>query len=170
MSAPHAKAAADLASDNAELRFLDMEDTARQVGASAVRALGPDIKRKAVEPIVPLADAAARLHRGGGDPVEDEPQATDVMGLSETRLGSALVAQREEEALVACGFGPEPRRARRKRLLGRRDARERLVLDRDLLRRILRHIHTLSDDEGDWVADQHRAVVCEGRAPRHKHR
>src|ERR1700747_148478 len=62
MPALHAEAAADLAGDDAELRFRDLQDAARELGARAVWALGPDIKREAAKPIVPLADAAARLH------------------------------------------------------------------------------------------------------------
>ena len=135
-----------------------------------MRALGPDIKREAAEPIVPLADAAARLHCRGGNSVEDELQATDVIGPGKTRLDGALVAEREEEAFVTRGFCPELRRVGQKRLLGRHDAGERLVLDRDPLRRILREIDTLGDDKGDRVANQHRAVLGEGRARRHEHR
>jgi hypothetical protein len=106
----HAEAAAHLAGDDAELRFPDMEDTARHVGTRTVRALGPDMKREAAEPIIPVADAAARLHRGSGDAVEDEFEAGDVMSPGETRLDGALVAQREKEALVIGAFRPELRR------------------------------------------------------------
>src|SRR6266446_10394098 len=90
----------------------DVQDAARHVGARGVRALGPDIKREPAEPIIPVADAAARLHRGGGDAVEDELEAADVMGLGEGCLDGALVAEREEEALVIMAFRPELRRAR----------------------------------------------------------
>jgi hypothetical protein len=72
-----------------------------------VRALGPDIKREAADPVVPLADAAARLHRGGGDAVEDEFETADVIGSGEGRLDRALVAEREEEALVIPALPPE---------------------------------------------------------------
>src|SRR5271157_4432597 len=107
MAALHAEAAANLAGNDAELRFRDVQDTPRDLGARAVRALGPDIKREAAEPIVPLADAAARLHRRGGNAVEDELEAADVMSPREGRLDGALVAEREEEALVVAAFRPE---------------------------------------------------------------
>jgi|ERR1700758_3908186 hypothetical protein len=107
MSPLHAEAAADLAGDDAELGFRDAEDAARQVGARGMRALGPDIERVAAEPVVPFADAAARLHRCGGDAVEDELEAGDVMCPGEGRLDGALVAEREEETLVVTAFRPE---------------------------------------------------------------
>src|SRR6266446_2963861 len=90
----------------------DVQDAARHVGARGVRALGPDIKREPAEPIVPLANAAARLHRRGGDAVEDELEAANVMSLGEARLDGALVAERKEEAFVVMAFRPELRRAR----------------------------------------------------------
>jgi hypothetical protein len=77
MPALHAKAAADLAGDDSELGFRDVQDAARQVSACGVRALGPDTERKAGEAIIPIADHAARLHRHGGNPVEDEFEAAD---------------------------------------------------------------------------------------------
>jgi len=72
--------------------FRDVEDTAGHVGACGVRALGADIKREPAEPIIPFANAAARLHRGGSDPVEDELEAGDVMSSGKGRLNGALVA------------------------------------------------------------------------------
>jgi len=72
MPALHAKAAADLAGDDAKLRFRDVEDAAGHVGPCGVWALGADIERETSQMIVPFADAAARLHRGGGDAVEDK--------------------------------------------------------------------------------------------------
>ena len=95
MPALHAKAAADLTGDDAELGFGDVEDAASHVGPCGVRALGADIERETSEPIVPLADAAARLHRGGGDAIE--AQASDVVSPGEGRLDCGLVANREEE-------------------------------------------------------------------------
>jgi hypothetical protein len=106
----HAKAAADLAGNDPQLRFRDMEDAARQVGARRVRALRPDRKGKVPKPIVPLADTAARLHSRGDNGVEDELHATDMVGLGETRRDGALVTQGEGETLVAAGFCPELRR------------------------------------------------------------
>ena len=109
MRALHAEAAADLAGDDAELRFRDVEDTAGHVGACGVRALCADIEREAAEVIVPLGDATARLHRGGSDPIEDEFDAGDVMSFGESRLDRELVAEREKEALVVIAFRPELR-------------------------------------------------------------
>jgi len=77
------------------LGFGDVEDAASHVGPCGVRALGADIRRETSEPIVPLADAAARLHRGGGDAIE--AQASDVVSPGEGRLDCGLVANREEE-------------------------------------------------------------------------
>jgi hypothetical protein len=65
-----------------------------------------------VEPVVPVADDAARLHRRGGDAVEDELEAGDMMGPGKGRLDRALVAQREEEALVVGAFRPQLWRVR----------------------------------------------------------
>src|SRR5262249_34468724 len=79
----HTEVATDLAGDDAQLGFQDVQDAARHISACGVRALSPDIKREASQPIVPFADAAARLHRSGGDPVEDELEASDMMRLGE---------------------------------------------------------------------------------------
>jgi hypothetical protein len=48
--------------------------------------------------------------------------------------------------------------------------RQRLVLDGDALRRVLREIGALGDDEGDRVAYEHRPVPRKGRARRNEHR
>src|SRR5262249_53254953 len=72
MRALHAKAPADLTGDDTQLRLRDVQDAAREVGARGVWTLGPDIEREAAEPVVPVADNAARLHRRRGDAVEDE--------------------------------------------------------------------------------------------------
>src|SRR5215472_2476289 len=106
MPALHAEAAADLAGDDAELGFRNVQDATRHVGARGVRALGPDIKREAAKPVVPLADNAARLHRGGGDAVEDELESSDVMGLGKGSIDRALVTEREQETLVVMALRP----------------------------------------------------------------
>src|SRR6516162_3213425 len=111
MPALHAKAAADLAGDDAQLGFRDVQNAARQVGARRVWALSPDIEREAAEPVVPVADNAARLHRRGGDAVEDEPEPGDVMSSGEGRLDRQLVSEREEETLVVAAFRPQLWRA-----------------------------------------------------------
>ena len=107
MPALHAKAAADIAGDDAELGFRDVQNAARQLGARAVRALGPDIEREATKAIVLFADAAARLHRGGGHAVEDELQAGDVVGPGKPGLNRAPVAEDKEKALVVPAFRPQ---------------------------------------------------------------
>jgi len=92
------------------------------------------------------------------------------MGLGEGCLDGALVAEREEEALVVMAFRPELRRARGQRLFRCGDGKKRLVFDRNPLGRVLGEIDALGDDKGDGVADEHRAVLRERRARRHEHR
>ncbi len=68
----HAKAAADVAGDDAHLALRHLEDLARQFRAVAVGALQGRVDRVMVGRGVVVADAAARLHRGRSHPVDDE--------------------------------------------------------------------------------------------------
>ena len=170
MPAFHAEAAADIAGDDAHLRLGNVEDAPRHIGAGAVRPLRAEIERVAAEPVVILADAAARLHRRRGDAVEDEFLARHMMRLGEGGIDRAPVAQREEETFIVAALVPQFGRALCQGLIRGGDRWQRLVLDGDALGRVLGEIDRLGDDEGDGIADQHRPAVRQRGPRRHEHR
>src|SRR6202043_522006 len=92
-------------------------------------------------------------HAVGGDPVDRDAGADDARRTGERRLDRRLVAGLVEEGLVAGIVGPYRRRAGSEGGVGRDDGRQRLVVDRDPLGRVLCLLDGLGDEEGDWIAD-----------------
>ena len=115
---------------------------------------------------VVVADRAARLHRRGGDPIDDELAADDARGGGEGSFGRGAVADLMHEADVVGAIRPDLGRAGRERAFGRDDGRERLVLDLDQLGRVNRLVAALGDDKGDVIADPAHGIGDEGREAR----
>ena len=143
-----------------------LEDLIGERRARAVRRLDGAADGVAVVIRVVMADAAARLHRVGGDAVDHGAVAHDVVGLGEGGIDRRLVADLVEERLVAGIVVPHRGRAGRQRRLGGDDRRQRLVIDRDELGRVLRLVQRLGDDEGDGLADIAHALVRQNRLRR----
>ena len=65
----HAKAAADIAGDDADAAFRHVQDLMRQDLADAVHVLRAAVERPAASAGIVVGNAAARLHCDGGDAV-----------------------------------------------------------------------------------------------------
>ena len=118
---------------------------------------------------VVVADAAARLHGGGGDPVDHEAVLDHVVGLGEGGVGRGLVAEQLHEADIVGAIVPHPRRALGGRLRGRGNRRQRLVVDLDQLGGVERLVGGLRHHEGDVVADPAHLVLGQRRVGRLEH-
>ena len=127
-----------------------------------------------------LGDAAARLHRGAGGAVVDDPLLDDDVGVGERLLDVPAAAHRPLVGLV---------RAERRvdedlvlqRLLDVDDDGQRLVLDLDVGGGVDDDVLVVADDERDGVADVADAVAGDrpalrgldldaGRRPGHRQR
>ena len=75
----HAKAAADIAGDDADAAFRHVQDLMRQGLADAVHVLRAGVERVAAGAGIIIGNAAARLHRDGGEAVVEEREPRDVM-------------------------------------------------------------------------------------------
>ena len=162
----HPKAAADVAGDDAHLAFRDFEDLPRQFRAIGVRALQGRVDRVMVGRGVVVADAAARLHRGRGHPVDDESVADDVRGAGEGRVGRSLVAFEIDKRDIVGAVLPDARRAGPDRIRGRDDRRQRLVVDRNQFRRVRGLMRALGYDKGDIIPDPAHPILDQCRIAR----
>ena len=166
----HAKAAADVAGDDAHLALRHLKDLPRQFRAIGVGALQGRVDRVVVGCGVVVADAAARLHRRGGHAVDDEFVPDDVRGIGEGGIGRRLVAFEIDKRDIVGAILPDAWRARLDRIGGRDAGRQRLVLDRDQFGRVRRLMGALGDDKGDVIADPAHPVLDQGRVARPKSR
>ena len=87
----HAKAAADIGRDDAELRRLGLEDRSDQ-GFDQPAALRVGIQRPAAGGGIVVGDGGARLHGCDDDAVVHDGQPRDVRGVGKQRVGRCLVA------------------------------------------------------------------------------
>ena len=78
----------------------------RQLGAEAVRALQRGVDRVVVLGRIVVADAAARLHGGGGDAVDHQVALDNAVGAGEGRIGRGLVAFEMDEADIVRAIVP----------------------------------------------------------------
>ena len=161
----HAKAAADIAGDDADPRFRDA-DHLRQIGAVGMGALQDRVAGVAVFGGVVVADRAARLHRRGGNAVDDEAALDDAVGARESGLDSRLVADLVDKADIVRAIVPDARRAPGDGAFGRGDRGQRLVLDLDPLGGIHRLVFCFGDNKGNVIADPAHPVLDERREPR----
>src|SRR6516225_6419143 len=98
----HAKAAADIAGDDADAAFRDMQDLMRQDMAHTVHVLCAAIESVAAGAGIVLGNAAARLHCDGGDAVVVEREPRNVMRPGKGGVDRIDIAQRiVKEVLLA---------------------------------------------------------------------
>ncbi len=161
-----AEAAADVRGDHPDLADRHAEDIG-DVVAHAVAALGAEGEREAAALRVVLGDDAARLHVVGDDPVVDDLHPRYPRRAGEGGVGRRLVAAVDLEGDVGREFGPDRRRAVGKRRLHVGDDRQRLVVDRDRVRRGLRRLDVIGDDEGDRIADVADGIPAKQRPVGH---
>ena len=158
----HAEAAAHVVALDAHPRLRHLQE-AGENAARAVRRLHRAADDIAVVVPVELGQAPARLHRIGGDAVDHHAVLHDMRGLGEGGLDRGLVADFVEPRRIAGAILPHRRRAGLHRVLGADHGRQRLVIDRDELGRVLRLGQCLGDDEGDAFADIAHAPLRQRR-------
>ena len=163
-AALHAKAAAHIVADHAELVLRQFEDAVGQCRPGGMHRLDRAADRIAV---LIRGRIAARQPRGSmlfavtrliGIGVAD-----NAVGLGKGRIDSGLVADLVKERLVARVLVPHRGRAGRKRRFGADHRRQRLVLDLDQFGGILCLVQRLGDDERDRVPDIADAVLRQQR-------
>ena len=88
-----AEAAADVRRDHAQLVLGRQADEGGQHQARHVRVLAGGVEREAVLPGVVVADGGARLDGVGDQPVVDEIDLGDVLGVGEGGIDGGLVAE-----------------------------------------------------------------------------
>ena len=147
----HAKAAADVLGDDADLGLGDHEDLAGEHAANQVRALHGAAQGMAVVAGIVFGDAAARLQRVGGDAIDHHAVPDNVVGIGEGALNGGLVAGLVEVGLVVGIRLPDRGRAGLHRVLDRDHGRKRLVVDLDGLGGVLGLMESVGHDIGDWI-------------------
>ena len=160
------EAAAHVVADHAEPALRQPEDLLRQDRADTVRRLDGGADRVAVLVIVIPGEAAARLHRVAGHPVDADTVAHDVSRPGEPVRHRRRIADLVGKGLVAGVVVPDRRRAVGERRVGRRQRRHGRVVDRHQLGGVPRRIHRLGDDEGDRLARHADAALGEQRLRR----
>ena len=119
---------------------------------------------------VVVADAGARLHRGGSDAVDHEVMLDDVIGFLKGGVDGRFVAYAHLEDDVVFAIVPNQRRAGLGGLRGIGDGGQGLVFHFDQLSGIRRLMVGLRNDKGDVVANPAHAVLHEARVGRLVHR
>ena len=144
-----AEPAADLRGDDADL-LLVLAEQQRQEEPHEVGDLGRGGEREARA--ARLGEDAARLDRRAGDAVVDDAPLADDVGLGHHGVHVAA-AQRPLVGLVGPEVLVDERRAVLERRLEVGDRGQRLVVDEDVLGRVLHLVAAVADDDGDRVAD-----------------
>jgi hypothetical protein len=147
-----AESAPDIGRDHAELVLGRDPDEGREHEPCHMRVLARRVERVIVGAEIILADRRPRLDRVGDEPVVDEIDPRDVLGLGEGLLGRGPVAEMPAEHGVV-RRDLVHLRARLLRVGHIDDGREQFVVDGDLLGGVLRLRKSLCDDDGDLVAD-----------------
>jgi len=108
----HAEAAADVGRDHAHLVARAAQNVVAEHRVDHVLALDRGMQRHATIGRR-LGQGAARLERGGRDPIVHDAEPRHVRGCCEGRLGSGLIAHVPLETEVARDFVPYQGRVRR---------------------------------------------------------
>ena len=117
-----------------------------------------------------IADRRARLHRVRHQPVVDDVELGDVVGGLERGFRRALLAEVPLVDRVVRRDVMDQRRASRLRLGGIGNSGQHLIIDLDVLGRVLGLVERLGDHHGDRVAHMVRLVGRDRRMRRHLHR
>ena len=164
-----AEPAADIAGNDADPAFRDLEDAGRERLAHPVRVLHVGVERKALLARVPHPDRAARFHEMGVDPADHVAALDDVRRRGKGGLGRGPVSGLEQVRDVVRAVGPH-----RDPALGRGggvgDRGQPLVIDGDQLGGVLCLRQGLGDDKGDRLADIAHAPLREAEMSAGEHR
>jgi hypothetical protein len=135
-----------------------MQDLMGQDLAYAMHVLCAAIERVAAGAGVIIGNAAARLHRDGGETVVVERELGDVMRPREGG-GRTLIAHAHREGGVVDGAVMDQWRIGADRIRGIHHRGQDLVIDRHQLRRIARLRFGRGDHDGDALADIAHAAL-----------
>ena len=165
-----AETAAHVADDHADRRLRDAEDLGREEGARTMGVLKIRVERVACLAGVVVPDRAARLHELRVDAAHDVAPAHDARRARKGGVGRRPVAHLEHVRHVVRALVPYRCCARPRGVRRRRDRRQRLVVDRDLLRGVLGLRERFGDHECDRIADVAHAPAREPRMRPREHR
>ncbi len=165
----HAETAADVAGHHAHPAFRHAQH-ARQLAAKRMGALQRGVNGVVILRAVVDADAAARLHGGGGDAIDRETMAHHVSGLGEGRVGRRLVADLMHEADVVRAVVPYQRRAGFDCVGSENHGGLRLVCHLDELGRVDSLVESLGNHEGDTIAEVAHTIRDQRRIGRTEQR
>ena len=127
----HAEAAADIASNHSDFTLWYLKDLASQVTTIGMSLLQRCVNRIVILGDVVVPDGAARLHGGGGHPIDKESFANYIIGHLEGRISRFLVTAKMDKANVVWAIIPYQGCAGLRSICGRGNMRQRLVLDID---------------------------------------
>ncbi len=160
----HAKAAADIAGDDAHLALVLAHNPVHQLVEHEVHALAAGMEIDAAGGGIPFGDGVARLHRYGGDSVVDQVDFGDVVRLCKCLVGGRSVAVDPVEDDVAGDMIVQLRRPGPGGGDAVDDRGQRPIVDSDGLSGVFGLLQRLCNNEGDRFADiadlpprQHRA-------------
>ena len=167
----HAKSAADILSEHAQLFRLDAHGLG-EVHAHAADPLGPAAQRVAVAAGVVARARGARLDRGHHQTLVDQFDARHVRGFLERAVEGALLLPvrigrcSPVEPYIARCLRPELRCARRHCSAHVGHRRHRLIVDDDFFGRVLCHCRVDGNHHRDRLADMHHAAFGQCRPMR----
>ncbi len=165
-----AETAADIRRDDPQLVLRRHADEGGDDQTRDMRVLRGIPQRQIVGAGVVFGQRRARLHGVRHQPVVDDVELGDVLGVGESGLGRLGVAEVPLVDRVVGDVGMDLRRALGLRL-GRIDDRgQHLVVDLDLLGRVLALPDRLGDHHGDGIADAVDLRGRQRRMRRHLHR
>ena len=124
----HAEAAAGVAGDDAHFALGHLQHLG-ELAAVRMRALHRRVNDVAAIGRVVVANGAARLHGGSRDAVDNETVLDHAVGAREGGVGRGLVADLLDVTNIVRAILPHARCARRRRVGGGGDGRQRLEID-----------------------------------------
>ena len=165
-----AEAAADIGRDHAQLVLGRHADERGDHQPGDVRVLRCVPQRQVSAAGIVFGDCGARLHRIRHQPVVDELELGDVLGVLERGIGRVGVADVPVVDRVVRRRFVNERRALGGGLGGIDDRGQHLVIDHHLLGRVLGLRQRIGDHDGDRVADVIGLAGGDRRVRRHLHR
>ena len=155
------EAAAHVGRDDAELFAFDAEHLAGEDIAHRVHALRAGRQYEPVLVGAPFADRRPRLHVVADQPVVDEFDACDRLGVGESRIGLDAIAHFIGEGLVGAELGPHQGRPGIQRGACSGGCLLPVILDLDQFGSVLRKRPALRHDERDGVPDIVHTIPAE---------
>ena len=165
-----AKAATDIADQHTNAFLRPLEDSIRQNIAGRARRLRLHMQDQPSGFFVDLGDGAARLHRGGNQPLADQIERDHMRGFGKSRFDRRRIAIAHRRDDIVGRIGPYNRRAGFDCGNGIDDGRQHFIFDNDRFRRGLRRDARCRHHGGDRFAGEAHDLMREQPARRHRHR